>query len=94
MSGPRQQPSRRQQGGPEDDPYPEAYSNQAEFDRMMRGAHTAGYNGDTGAIESFPTDSPMGKTLRQEYERGRRRREKEEKQKKQKTLRGLGFVES
>lgn len=90
MSGPRQQQSRRQQGGPEDDPYPEAYSNQAEFDRMMRGAFRAGDTGDDSAVGTYPASTPMGRLLRREYERGQQQRKRRERKQKQ----GLGFVES
>lgn len=48
----------------------EATKDPREFNRMMQGAFDAGRNGDTGALDSFPADTPMGRLLRREFQRG------------------------
>lgn len=71
----------------------EATKSQPEFNRMMKGAYGAGFAGDEGAVQSFP-NTPMGKLLRREYERGVRARQAQEKRKKVQTSpRGLGFAD-
>ena len=60
-------------GGGED-AYGEGYQNPEEFKRLMRGAYTAGKNGDTGALDSFPPNTPIGQLMRRAYNDGQRAR--------------------
>ena len=61
--------------------------NPRERDDMMRGAYWAGRNGDAGAAGSFP-NTPEGRAMRREYDRGRRDRDAEQRRKRP----GIGFA--
>lgn len=66
---------RATEGPPPDEPFPQAWEDPREFDRVRTGAYNAGLNGDNAAMDQILNgpyrNTPLGRELWKAYQQGK-----------------------